>query len=115
MFIDPAFEVEGFERCCHYVSPMSITGGLRPVSFTEAVAHVGYREGAVRLRGNLDVIRFAVMFRRRWCLRTWRRSRQRCYGYRLLLLVYRIRDKHSRDGVFLAAELRKLNLPHIFN
>src|SRR6058998_3748913 len=94
---------------------MSITRGFGSVRFTEPIAHVSYGKATILLRGNLDVIRFPAVFRWRRRLRTLRRRRQRRYGYRLLLLVNRIRDKHPRDGVFLAAELGKVNLPYIFD
>src|SRR2546425_9863964 len=94
---------------------ISVTRGLRPVAFAEAIACIRYREDTVLLRGDLEVIRFSVVLRRRRRLLTLRRRWQWRHGHRVLLLVDQIRDEHSGDGVFLAAELRKVNLPDVFN
>src|SRR2546427_12946056 len=55
------------------------------------------------------------MFGWRRCLLTLRWRCKRRDGHRILRLVDHIRDEHSRNGVFLAAELRKVNLPYILN
>src|SRR5439155_2251410 len=107
--------VAASRRDRRYSEESSVTSRLRPVSFTETVARIRNRKNTVRLRRNLDVIRFPVMFRWRRRVWTWRWGRQRCDGHSLLLLVDQISDEHSSDGVFLAAELRKVNLPHIFD
>ena len=74
------------------------------IPLTETVPRIGYREGPILLGGNLDVIRFAVVFRSRRSLLALRRVHRRRNGHRRLRLIEFIRDKHSRNGVFLAAE-----------
>src|SRR5438067_13514656 len=93
----------------------SVTRGLRPVALAETIAWIRHCEDAILLRGNLEVVRFPVVLRRRRRLLTLRRNRQWRHGHRVLLLVDHIRDEHSGHSVFLAAELRKVNLPYIFD
>src|SRR6266850_406716 len=89
---------------CHLKTCL-VTRGLRPVGLAEAVACIGHREDSVLLGRDLEVIGFSVVLRRRRSLLTLRRSRQWCHGHRVLLLVDQIGDEHSRDSVFLSAEL----------
>src|SRR5438874_12143695 len=64
--------------------------GSRTIGLAEVVAHVRHREGAVLLRGDLEVVRLAVVHRRRRRLLSLRRRiplPDRDRGVRLIDLV----------------------------
>src|SRR5262249_40225752 len=98
-------------------SSASVAGARRrPVRLREAIASVGHAERAVALRRNLEVIRLAIVLGRRGSLLPLRRRRRQWRNRHCLQwLVEAVRDEHPRDGVFLTAKLREVNLPDILD
>src|ERR1700680_1121491 len=104
------------------------TGLLRLglVRLAEAVPGVGDGEGAIHLRGDLHPIGLPVVSWRwrqthsgSW-VRGWVRVRvwgwlgvQRSHGHRRLRVVEQVGDEHSRHGVLLPAEERKVKLVQV--
>src|SRR5437867_1058215 len=89
-------------------------GSFSFVGLAKTVPRIGDGERSVWLRGHLDPIGGSVVRRRGKGAGPglWRLEWSDRHGG--LRLIYQIRDEHSGHGVLLSAELRKMNLPEIF-